>query len=136
MIEMQIKVEGLDKVREAFAKAPGVLDRHLRRAMDASIKTVQRPAQEYPPPPAGSTYVRTGTLGRRWSSRVESIAGGVRGTLENPTPYGPFVQGDQQAVVHRGRWRTLRQIAERAKKDVVEHHERELAAAIKEITRG
>lgn len=55
----------------------------------------------YPPPPAGSTYERTGEFGTSWStdemapSQVEFL---------NTTDYGALVAGEEQAWFHRGRW--------------------------------
>ena len=55
----------------------------------------------YPPPPPGSTYVRTGEFGSSWSteemapSKVEFL---------NLAPHADPVAGEQQAWMHRGRW--------------------------------
>jgi len=52
-------------------------------------------------------YRRTRTLGRKWTTKVEFISGGVVGTIGNATPYGPYVQSRaDQAQVHAGRWGT------------------------------
>jgi hypothetical protein len=65
---------------------------------------------DYPAPPEGSGYRRTGTLGRRWTQTQPSV---TMSTTElvvkvgNNTKYGPWVQNEQfQARVHRGRWQT------------------------------
>lgn len=64
--------------------------------------------KSYPPQRSGSSYVRTGTLGRRWVTEpVKHIAEGLQGTIGNNTPYGPWVQSSAfQAYMHRGRWQT------------------------------
>ena len=55
----------------------------------------------YPPPPAGSTYERTGEFGSSWStaelkpSEVEFL---------NTAPHADLVAGEDQAWMHRGRW--------------------------------
>ncbi len=56
----------------------------------------------YPPPPAGSTYQRTGQLGS-WSWRVEKPGGGQY-AFTNATPYAGYVVGEDQAFMHRNRW--------------------------------
>lgn len=55
----------------------------------------------YPPPPAGSTYQRTGEFGSSWStdeiapSKVEFL---------NTALHADLVAGEEQAWMHRGRW--------------------------------
>ncbi|MGV0974499.1 MAG: hypothetical protein ACOYBO_01070 [Azonexus sp.] len=52
-------------------------------------------------------YRRTRTLGKRWTTKVEYINGGVTGVVGNVTPYAPYVQSRaDQAKVHEGRWGT------------------------------
>jgi len=86
-------------------------------------------AAVYPAPPPGSTYRRTGTLGRLWTSSTPSIsiAGSVlNARLGNATPYGPYVQDpDRQAKVHRGRWQTT--------DDVVDKHAGVIEPLLKEV---
>lgn len=68
---------------------------------------IQSEMQRYPPPPPNSWYRRTGTLGRRWVSRVKAGNNSVTGTIGNNTIYAPDVQSAaDQAHVHRGRWQT------------------------------
>jgi len=73
-------------------------------------------AAKYPPPPPGSTYRRTGTLGRLWttSNPSVSIAGKIlNARIGNATPYGPCVQDpDLQKRVHRGRWQTTTDVVD------------------------
>jgi len=50
---------------------------------------------------------RTGTLARRWLTRVDVGATGLTGTVGNNTSYGPWVQSSMfQAAFHVGRWVT------------------------------
>jgi hypothetical protein len=52
-------------------------------------------------------YRRTRTLGRKWTTKVEYINGGVVGTIGNATPYAPYVQSRaDQAKIHAGHWGT------------------------------
>lgn len=79
--------------------------------MQRSVYRVVNAMADYPPPPAQSRYVRTGTLGRRWTSKTTRQSDGVTGTIGNNTSYGPFVQSKAfQARVHRGRWQTDEQV--------------------------
>lgn len=54
--------------------------------------------KNYPPPPSGSTYVRTNRLFFGW--HVVSGAGGFTVNIVNNVPYAGFVQGDQQTWFH------------------------------------
>ena len=88
----------------------------LRVGMHKALLHLAGQAAKYPPAPSGSTYRRTGTLGRRWTNSQPTIEFGgsgafVAGRIGNNTVYGPWVQGaDKQAAVHRGRWDTTDQI--------------------------
>jgi hypothetical protein len=65
--------------------------------------------KDYPAAPSQSRYVRTGTLGRRWTiAPIERSADGLRGKIGNNTLYAPFVQSEQwQVKTHRRTgWRT------------------------------
>lgn len=76
-------------------------------------------AAKYPPPPPGSTYRRTRTLGRLWttSDPVVTVSGKLlNARIGNATPYGPYVQDeDLQAKVHRGRWQTTKEVIDEHK---------------------
>src|ERR1051326_6773624 len=98
----------------------------IRPAIERSVARLRRELAHYPPPahrrqpPKNERqrrkvwalrrqgkipYQRTGTLGRKWTSTVHPIAGGIEGVVGNDTPYGPFVQGGStQAAYHRGVW--------------------------------
>lgn len=56
-----------------------------------------------------SKYRRTGTLGRRWTTRVTRSAVGLTGKVGNNTIYAPWVQSERfQAEIHQGWWQTDR----------------------------
>lgn len=71
----------------------------------------------YPPQmPTTSGYKRTGTLGRNWRASVARQGGGIVVTVENPTPYAPFVEGsgdEQTAEMHRRGWPRVDEVAEK-----------------------
>ena len=96
-------------VSEALRKLdPKEMDKALETGLRGAADLIRADIKTYPPAPAGSSYIRTGTLGRSWASKVqrrEAIIGNV-------TTYAPYVQGaDTQAWMHRGRWRTTAQVA-------------------------
>jgi hypothetical protein len=87
----------------------------LERAMVKAEARVQATLQRYPSPPAGSTYTRTGDLGRSWVSSKPIFSGSTLiGTVDNAVrsrrtgqPYAQWVQGvETQAAIHAGRWIT------------------------------
>lgn len=131
-----VRLEGYEEYRQKLRGSPRVLNKHLRRGMQQVGVKVQRALERYPSPPSGSRYQRTGELGSRWSFRVLSGMGTVRGLLENPTEHGPWVQSDEvQAKVHRGRWPTAGKVVKRAKVGIDAIFQKELDAAVKEIDR-
>ena len=86
----------------------------LRAPMNRAVLRIQADMQKYPPKPRTSTYRRTGTLGRSWTSDVTNMAEGVRGRVGNRVKYAPFVQSSMfQRPVHRRRWQTDRIVLNR-----------------------
>jgi hypothetical protein len=76
--------------------------------LDSIARDIARVMAVYPPERPGSSYVRTGDLGRGW--RVEDgryLEGGYVVTASNAVEYAPWVQGDDQAWMHVGRWDTI-----------------------------
>ena len=96
---------------------PDRIDRAMRGAMTDSTVLLLREMKQYPAPPDGSTYTRTGNLGKNWSKRIEGGGmeiTGVVGVNTNAAPYARFVQDSEfQARVHQGRWTTIQEASER-----------------------
>jgi len=102
---MDIQIRGLDKLNAKLGRLEAT--RTFIIPMHQATKLVQAEMADYPSPPPQSTYRRTGTLGRRWTTDVERIGDTVRGKVGNVTEYAPFVQAEKfQAAIHRGRWQT------------------------------
>ena len=130
MIQLTVEVEGQRQLSARLRRWPSVLRKHWRRAGSKSTKTLKRIAGRYPPAPPQSTYTRTGTLGRRWDERV----GDFEAVVENPTPYGPDVMGDEdQAWMHRGRWRTESQVLKAGESEIAGFYEEALENAAREL---
>lgn len=110
MIAAKITVHS-EEVKAALAKFDNLVNQ-LAQPTGEALEYLRQKMAAYPPPPAGSTYVRTETLKNGWESYLV-LAGDRLGLLENPTLYAPYVQGaETQAAVHRGRWQTIEQVAE------------------------
>ena len=100
-----IVVEGVEELSAKLDAAArnGVLLPPMKRA----VFLLQRDMAHYPPKRANSRYIRTTTLGKKWTTKITASRDGVIGKVGNNTPYGPFVQSSMfQASIHRGRWQT------------------------------
>lgn len=149
-----VRIEGVEELERRFDRAGQV--RVLRRPMLRSLARLESPIKTYPPPPAAGVWAsntsprqkraffallragrisdkRTGTLGRRWGSRLVEGAGGLTGEWGNNTPYAPFVQGHrEQAAFHRGRWLTDQQVVDHHQAAIAEDFRQAIAAALEE----
>lgn len=119
--EPDIEVKGLPELEGALGAFPEIAEGETSAALMKALLLLQGAAADYPPPPGGSTYRRTGTLGRLWTSgkpQVSTRGHVLEGRVGNATPYGPNVQGSDQAPVHRGRWKTIEQIISEKRPEV------------------
>src|SRR5689334_23309717 len=103
-----IEVRGLDELIKRMKAYPDQLTKSVRVTMQAVLLAVWEAVPPYPPPPEGSTYDRTGTLGRTLGSGFE---GGQSGQPDVFTikelgsaweahfgtnlDYAPYVIGDE-----------------------------------------
>lgn len=137
MADVSIQIDGVQALERKFDRA-AQLD-VLRPPMIRSLARLEDGIKTYPGAIAPGVWARmttprqkraffaklkakevsgkrTGTLGRRWTSRVYP-SGGVAlvGEWGNNTTYGPYVQDeDVQARFHRGRWQTTRLVLDNA----------------------
>lgn len=126
MANIQITVAGLSKLQNKLDKIEN-MGHVLDQATDKAVKYVHSQVPPYPPPPASSTYRRTGTLGRTIGTEVRNL-GTVRvGVIGTPTVYGPWVISSNslmdgrgpQAWMHQGRWWILQEVVKKAKEAIV-----------------
>jgi hypothetical protein len=116
-----IEINGIEELRRELAQIQAELDAgnpssDLRNAMDRSVKRVQYRMMDYPPQRTGSRYVRTGTLGRRWTTLIVAEGDSLFGKVGNNTEYAPQVQSKElQAKVHEGVWQTDEQVMQEEK---------------------
>lgn len=121
-----ISMPGLADLERKFEKAGRDLRPELEQTTDRAVKYVHSSVPGYPPPPAGSTYERTGTLGRSLTTEVRALGGDVVGAIGTNVVYSPWVISDEpamgagpQAWMHVGRWWTLQGVVEKARDAVV-----------------
>lgn len=130
---MQVTIDGIDALLAALDAYPDIAGPILADASSAALLGVVPALADYPSPPAGSTYRRTGTLGRLWSAATpefQTLGGGFEASIGNATPYGPWVQSaGQQASAHRGRWTTDDEAVSRQRAEI----DRTFADALQQV---
>ncbi len=149
-----IQIEGADDLARRFDMAGQI--RVLRPPMVRSLARLEDPIKTYPPPiPAGHWAAntkpkqrraffaqlragrisgkRTGTLGRRWTSKITEKGASLEGEWGNVTAYGHWVQGhSDQVAFHRGRWITDQQVVDRNRQAIVDDFAQAITAALEE----
>ena len=107
-----MNIEGLEQL---FRRLNTVQAQNVLRApMNRAVLRIQADMQKYPAQRPNSSYRRTGTLGRSWTSTVDNLGDGIRGRVGNRVKYAPFVQSSMfQRPVHRRRWQTDRIVLNR-----------------------
>src|SRR5690349_14924773 len=107
-----VEIRGLDPLLTRCKGFQQQLKKELRAQQAKLRRIIVTPLATYPPAPANSHYERTGALGRGWERAVPIITNdGAALQLINAVTYAPFVQGEEQAKVHQGRWTTVEQVA-------------------------
>lgn len=103
---MQVEIRGTGELVQKLNQIADI--NQLRPTLRESAEIFREEMTDYPPPPVGSRYVRTLTLGRLWTvTPVFQVWNGLQVKVGNVTPYVRWVQSRlMQARVHRGRWRT------------------------------
>lgn len=128
---MSIEIKGINELikRLGAINAIKVLEPPMQRA----VYRVQQAMQDYPPAPRGSRYIRTGTLGRRWTTRITRSSNGITGAIGNNTAYGPLVQSARfQTRFHkRTGWTTDERAVKENERAIVDDFQRAIQAALK-----
>ncbi len=110
-----IEITGIDAAIRKLGKIEGL--KQLEPAMRDAVALIQGAITKYPAPPPNSTYRRTWTLGRSWTTKVtrSPLLGQVGTALGKEGPgYARYVQDrDMQAWMHVGRWQTIQDVAEK-----------------------
>lgn len=123
MIEFDVRSSGYDEIRATLRRGANLQDEIGRELGDWAQDHLDGRLygmENYAPPPAGSTYVRTGGLGAGWGlRRIRQSA------VEFFNLYRAvrFVVGDGdgrgQAAIHAGRWWLARKRTEAAIPDLI-----------------
>ena len=128
-----VEIIGLENIIARFRGAGKMIEEEMSDALDTAFSRVIPHLAAYPSP-TGGHYVRTYKLKRGWTEtdRKFVVRGGeISARLTNPVSYVRFVQGDDQAAVHAGRWRTVDQIVGTTRMDAISV----IGARIEEVAR-
>jgi hypothetical protein len=110
MTQLSIQVTGAELVRRGLQDLSAEIPQIGRLQIYQTEQAIVRRMKTYPPPPAASTYVRTGTLGGGWM--ITPLTNGY--TIRNDVPYTKHVVGNayglEQAWMHVERWQLLRDV--------------------------
>ena len=130
MSNVTIQIKGIDELIRKLGRAEGM--KHLRAPMQRAVYRLQARMAQYPAQRPNSTYRRTGTLGRKWTSKIEQSSTSITGRVGNNTSYAPLVQSYRfQARIHRGLWQTDRYVVDTEYRTIVGDFENAISGALR-----
>jgi hypothetical protein len=125
-----VEVHGLDELLARMKAFPQKLTESQAAVMSASLNAIWEKVPPYPQQPAGSSYRRTGTLGRSLGAggngegggtggkpsiyRISKLGTGMVGTFGTNVKYAEYVIGENQAGMHSSNWWKLTDALNRA----------------------
>ncbi len=123
-------ITNVDQVIRALdQRGASILD-VLQGPLDRGAFRIEAAMKKYPRQ-RPTRYRRTGTLGRRWTTRRISAPGMVGREVGNNTEYAPFVQSAElQAYMHRGYWQTDEDVTRAEAPGIVRDVEATLARSL------
>jgi hypothetical protein len=104
---VKIEIQGGERLVAQFHNAPQIVSDEATRAVQGELKNVVTALTIYPAERPNQRYQRTYELERGWRSAQPKWRITLREffvQLTNRVPYVKWVQGEQQAWFHRGRW--------------------------------
>lgn len=117
---MNIRYLGFEAWKRRLGQVADRIGPGMEGATRKAVLYVHSQVPPYPEANAGSTYRRTGTLGRTITTEVRGLGAMSVGVIGTPTVYAPHVISDRQ-VGKRGpqtwfhaRWWTLQGVARKA----------------------
>lgn len=126
MIQMDIGIEGRGDIQKVIDYFKGLS--FLKDPMQESVYLLQERMAKYPMARPGN--IRTGTLGRSWTTEVKETTNGIDGKIGTRVVYAPWVQsGKFQARIHKGFWQTDEQVMRRSAKDIEQLFNRAIETA-------
>ena len=123
---LRIDVRGLPELQAKLNRLGKELRPELERTTDKAVRYAHSQVPGYPPPPSGSSYRRTGTLGRSVTTEVRAFGADVVGSIGTGIVYAPWVISTEavgargpQAWMHAGRWWTLQGVVAQAREAII-----------------
>lgn len=118
-MEIDISAEVGEAIAE-LERIGGNIPKALGEGLDEAAFIVEDAMKTYPMQ-RPTTYVRTGRLGRSWTTRPIREPGAIGRSIGNNTRYAPQVQSSElQATVHRGWWQTDEEVLADNRRTIVQ----------------
>lgn len=128
-MSVSIEVKGIKELFDKLGSFDAI--NVLEDPMNRAVLRLESRMKVYPPTRPNQRYVRTGTLGRRFTHEVTRQSNGLIGKVGNNTVYAPFVVSKQfQRTLFRGRWQTDLDVLESEKDVILRDFEKAIAEAI------
>lgn len=116
MTAIDLEVYGLDETVLALKEFGYALPDEIADSIQTDGFAMYYALATYPPPPDGSTYVRTYYYQDSIDLQLAYNAGAVELLIHQAAPYAIYLRGDLEgypgAWMHVGRWRTLQNIVD------------------------
>ena len=108
---LSYSITGIDDALARIAKLASLSG--LESELEATGDAIVTEARVEPPERPQQKYVRSHRLSGSWRRTDARRGGGViEVDVQNEMEYAPVVQGEDQAPIHRGRWKRLKAIGE------------------------
>lgn len=133
-VSVWIDTVNITELASLYHRAPRVMDAEIRKLNDDIARIIITALKAYPHRP-NSRYQRTYRLRRGWHDAERITMSDWTLTFSNPVPYVKWVQGEQQAWMHKPYWRTVRQILDAFRDDIARMTERALDRVVDSVER-
>jgi len=118
---IEVKMNPPDLLQR-MAKYPKELDREMNKTTEAAVLHVHASVPPYPAVPVGSSYIRTGTLGRSLAigdgQNIKTVKrlgqGRYEGRFGTRLYYAPHVIGTLTQARHMKHWWTMKTVKDKA----------------------
>lgn len=122
-----VELIGASALLHNLADYEQIRNEEYERASQEGMDFLRSPLREYAPERPQQRYVRKYILQEGWDGAVMDFApsqDGFTATMQNPTSYGPFVQGDPDGYPHQvaafvDRWKPTSDILKDNETEVV-----------------
>ena len=132
MIDLNVKIENLDKLQKNLSKSPATFKKYLSRAVIASVFEVEKQAVDknfrFKTPRA----LRTGMLGLSFKQGIKYYAGGLKASIGPTVKYAPYVYYGTRRGIRPNPY--MDRIVKASEKPVEKHFNTAVNKALNEIS--